>query len=333
MAPILLWMHEFSGMQTSIRKTINTIEMNTFKKIIFSIAALGLIFMTSCLDDAMVNIEVEDFAGSPYIVDFNEMPNSAGYISKTFQGTNDPNVTYAATFRVNLSSPWQLDQDLDVTVKLNEAAVGDYSADGFQVLPSNKHNFSEITVTIPAGEREAEFSVDFSPAGLSADDKYMIAFSITGTSNPDVMISGNYGTHYVKVGVTNVYDGDYTVGIDWLYKGGANYGDPWDDWHFSTVSSVKSVMDYFYPWWNYPITITVLNPDSPQTIDGHDGAFYVSLDAADKDGDDDLQLDDYDGGVWNYCYQNASGKWVFKLAHSLTTGSGTHIGSGTFVQN
>lgn len=305
--------------------------MKTFNKIFVSIMAIALLFTTSCLDDEMVDIEVEDFAGSPYIVDFNEMPNSAGYISKTFQGTTDPTISYSATFRVNLSSPWQLDEDLDVTVKLNESAVGDYP--DFQVLPSDKHTFTETTVTIPAGEREAEFSVDFYPAGLSADDKYMVAFSITGTSNPDVKISGNFGTHYVKVGVTNVYDGEYTVDLDWLYGGGGNYGGYYDDWKISTISSISSVMDYFYPYWGYPITITVLDPENPQTIDGHDGAFYISLDAAGKEGDDDKQLDDYEGGVWNYCYQNASGKWVFKMAHALTTGSGTHRGSGVFTQN
>lgn len=309
--------------------------MKKFNKIFISILTIGLLFMTSCLDDAMVNIEVEDFAGSPYIADFNEMPTSAGYIKRSFPGTTDPNQSYPATFRVNLSSPWQLDKDLTLTVELDDAAVNNFIAanPGFVLFPSSKHDFTSVTLTIPAGEREAEFTANFRTAGLSADDVFLIAFSITQTSNPDVKISGNFGTQYVKVGVSNVYEGDYSVSLDWLYKGGANYGDDYTDWHIGTVSSVKCVMDYFYPYWNYPITITILEPNNPQTIDGHAGAFYVSLDAEGKSGADDLQLDDYKGGVWNYCYQNASGKWVFKLAHSLKTGSGTHIGSGVFVKN
>ncbi len=310
--------------------------MKTLKKLLIAMAAFALMITTSCLDDSMVDIEVEDFGGSPYIADFNEMPNSGGYIKRSFQGTTDPTVTFSSSFRVNLSSPWQLDEDLTVTVRLDEAAVQDFIANKdseFQLLSSSKHNFTETTVTIPAGEREAEFSVDFAPAGLSADDKYMVAFSIVGTSNPDVLISGNYGTQYVQIGVTNVYDGTYTVDLDWIYGGnGGNYGDYYTDWVIGTGSSVTCISDYFYPYWNYPITIAV-DAENPQTIDGHENAYYVTLDAEGKDGDDDKQLDDYEGGVWNYCYQNADGKWVFKLAHALTTGSGTHVASGVFVQN
>lgn len=309
--------------------------MKTFNKIFISILAIALLFTTSCLDDEMVGIEVEDFAGSPYIADFNEMPGSAGYITRSFPGTTDPNQSYPSTFRVNLSSPWQLDEDLTLTVELDESAVNDFIADnpGFVLFPSDKHDFTSIQVTIPAGEREAEFTANFRTAGLSADDVFLVAFSITATSNPDVKISGNFGTQYVKVGVANIYEGTYSVSLDWLYGGGGNYGGDYDDWYIGTGSSVTCVMDYFYPYWGYPITITILDPNNPQTIDGHDNAFYVTLDAEGKSGDDDVQLDDYEGGVWNYCYQNASGKWVFKLAHALTTGSGTHRGSGVFTQN
>jgi hypothetical protein len=310
--------------------------MKIFNKIFVSIMAIALLFTTSCLDDEMVNIEVEDFAGSPYIADFNEMPTSAGYIKRSFPGTTDPSLAFLATFRVNLSSPWQLDEDLTLTIELDDGAVNDYIAEnpGFVLFPSEKHDFNGITVTIPAGEREAEFSANFRTAGLSADDVFLVAFSIIETSNPDVKISGNFGTQLVKVGVANIYEGEYTVGLDWIYGGnGNNYGDDYTDWFIGTVSSVESVMDYFYTGWGYPITITVLDPDSPQTIDGHDNAFFVILDAEGKTGDDDLQLDDHEGGVWNYCYQQENGKWVFKLAHALTTGSGTHVGSGIFYQN
>lgn len=310
--------------------------MKTFNKIFVSIMAVTLLFTTSCLDDSMVDIEVEDFAGTPYIADFNEMPTAAGYIKRSFPGTTDPNQSYSSTFRVNLSSPWQLDEDLTLKIVLDDAAVLDFIADnpGFVLFPAEKHDFSEVTVTIPAGEREAEFDANFFTAGLSADDVFLVAFSIVETSNPNVKISGNFGTQYVKVGVANVYEGLYTVPLDWIYGGnGGNYGGDYDDWKIGTVSSVKCVMDYFYPYWPYPITITILDPENPQTIDGHDNAFYIDLDAAGKDGDDDKQLDDHEGGVWNYCYQKADGKWVFKMAHALTTGSGTHVGSGVFTQN
>lgn len=302
-------------------------------KILISITALALLTLTSCLDDEKLGVEVIRFDEVPYVVDFNEAPNSSGFIVRSFEGTTNPTYAQEAEFTVNLSSPYKLDKDLVLTVEFDQAAIDAYVAanSGWSALPSAKQDFTSANITIPAGEREATFTVNFFTEGLSADDLIMAAYTITDVSDPDIIISGNFGTQYVKVGVANVFEGFYTADIDWLYKGGANYGGLYDDWHLLTVSRVASVMDYFYPYWAYPITLTV-DLDNPQTIDGHDNAYYVTLDAEGAVGTADVQLDDYNGGVWNYCYQSG-GKWVFKVAHSLTTGSGTHIGLATMTQN
>ncbi len=204
--------------------------MNTFNKIFISILTIGLFFTTSCLDDKMVDIEVEDFAGSPYIVDFNELPNTDGYVKRNFEMTNDPAKSFPATFRVNLSSPWQLDQDLVVTVKLDQAAAAKYIADhadaGFQQLNASKLDFTEAQVTIPAGQREAEFTVNLKTAGIAISDKFIVAFTITGTNNPDVMISGNYGVQYVAVGVKNFFEGKYRRVMSYFHPtAGGTYPD------------------------------------------------------------------------------------------------------------
>lgn len=308
--------------------------MKTYYRILLSLTALVLLTLTSCFDDAKYDVVPPAYDKVPYVVDFNEAPNSSGFIIRSFAGTTDPTFAQEATFRVNLSSPYKLDHDITLTIEFDPTAIADFVADnaGWVGLAAAKQSLSApIQVVIPADEREAEFTVDFFAEGLSADDQIIAAYTITNVDDPDIIISGNFGTQFVKVGVSNVYEGIYTADITWLYKGGANYGGLYDDWVIITASSVASTMDYFYPWWNYPITITV-DAGNPQTIDGHANAYAVTLDAAGKDGADDVQLDDYLGGVWNYCYQDG-GKWVFKLAHSLTTGSGTHLGSGTFTQN
>jgi len=310
--------------------------MKTFNKLLIAMAAIALLFTTSCLDDEMVDIEVENFAGSPYIADFNEMPNSAGYIKRSFQGTTDESVSYSTNFRVNLSSPWQLDKDLQVTVKLDDQAVLDYIANvdpEFQLLSAEKHNFTETTVTIPAGEREVEFTVDFWPAGLSADDKYMVAFSIESTSNPDVLISGNYGTQYVQIGVTNIFHGSYTLDAYWLYGGATDYSSlcSTDDITLATISSRIISTSYTYPGWGYNYLIEV-DMDNPQTIEGHDGAMKFTVTVEGKE-DACEQHDDYNGEVWNYCYQDAGGKWHFKLCQTYTSGSGPHFSANWYHQN
>ena len=320
----------FSGMLINLKHR----KMKILYKFLISVTALALLTLTSCLDDEGLGVEVPRYDEVPYVVDFNEVPNSSGFIIRSFKGTTDPTFAQEATFTVNLSSPYTLKKDLDLTVEFDQTATDAFVAanSGWTALPSAKQDFVSATVTIPAGEREATFDVNFYAEGLSADDLLVAAYTISNVSDPDILISGNFGTQYVKVGVSNVYEGEYTVDIDWLYGGGGNYGDSWDDWSLITVSSVASQMDYFYPYWNYPITITV-DAGNPQTIDGHDNAYLVTLDAAGKSGTDDVQLDDYNGGVWNYCYQNTEGKWVFKLAHALTTGSGQHIGFAIFTQN
>lgn len=309
--------------------------MNTLKKIFFSIATIGLLFTTSCLDDEMVDIEVEDFAGSPYIVDFNEMPTSAGYVKRSFPGTTDPNQSYPATFRVNLSSPWQLDEDLDVTITLDDAAANAFAAEnsGFVTFPASKHDFTSTTVTIPAGEREAEFTANFKTAGLSADDVYVVAFSITSTSNPDVIVSGNYGTQYVRVGVSNIFHGSYTLDALWLYGGATDYSFlcSTDDILLGTVSSRIISTSYTYPGWGYLYIIEV-DLDNPQTIEGHAGAMKFTVTVEGRESSCE-QHDDYNGEVWNYCYQDAGGKWHFKLCQTYTSGSGPHFSANWYHQN
>jgi hypothetical protein len=308
--------------------------MNTLRKIFVSITAIALLFLTSCLDDKDITefngVMTPDFAGSPNVVDFNEMPNSAGYIIRTFPGTVDPNQSYPSNFRVNLSSPWQLDHDITLTIALDDAAANSYIADnpGFVLFPSNKHTFTSTTVTIPAGEREVELPIDFFSEGLSADDKFMMAISITDVSDPNVIISGNFGTQYIKVGVTNLFHGTYDVDAFWHYKGTTDYSflakTPVD---FGTLSSRGILTDYTYAGWGqFEFTVDL---DNPQTIEGHAGAMKVSVILIGI-GDANEQVDAYNGEVWNYCYMDA-GKWHFKICH-IYNGSGPHFSANWYHQ-
>ncbi len=307
--------------------------MNTLRKIFVSITAVALLFLTSCLDDKDVNefngVMTPDFAATPYVVDFNEMPNSAGYIVKSFPGTIDPNQSYSANFRVNLSSPWQLDHDLTVTVSLDDDAANKFIAEnpGFKLFPSSKHDLTTATVTIPAGEREAEVTVNFFTKGLSADDKFMMAISITDVSDPNIIVSGNFGTQYIKVGVYNLYHGTYALSGQWWYHGSNDFsGYVPTETMLLTTSSTGLVTQYSYAGWgNVEFEVS----QTPETIDGHDNAYYVTITKSD-DPDQFKQLDNYDGpgspgGVFNYCYRDDNGKWVFKIAYQYYSNLSWHI--------
>jgi len=304
--------------------------MNTLRKIFVSMTAITLLFLTSCLDDKDISefngVMNPDFAGTPYVVDFNEMPNSSGYVKRSLVLASDPAAAFPANFRINLSSPWPLDKDLTVTVKLDEAAVNSYIADnpdaGFSLLPSNWHDFTEANVVIPAGEREVEFEVNFHTAGIAISDKYMVAFSITGTSDPNIIISGNFGTQYVFVGVKNKYHGTYSLDGLWLYHGTSDFsGYVPSETTLRTTSATGLVTQYSYAGWG---DIHIEVDETPKTIDGHANAYSVTVTKPD-DPDQFGHLDDYGGEVWNYCYKDDDGKWVFRLAFHYYSNISTHI--------
>lgn len=309
-------------------------NMKTYNKLLIAMAAIAMIFTTSCLDDSMVDIEVEDFAGSPYIVDFNEMPNSDGFIRRSLELKSNPADAVGTSFRVNLSSPWQLKEDLTVTVQLDNQAATDFAAglDGYEVLPSDKISFSETTVVIPAGEREVEFPVDFFTAGIQISDNFVVAFSITGTSNPDVLISGNFGTQYVKIGVKNQFHDVYDVDPYWLYQGSTNYTSlAATEVQFSTTSATACSLPYTYAGWgSWTFDVDL---DNPQTIDGHANAYKVTVDFIGYEGENTIApYDNYEGEVWNYCYKNSEDKWVFRIANGWTPGSSTHVSANVYTQ-
>ncbi len=305
-------------------------KMKILYRILISITALALLTLTSCLDDDGLGVEVIRFDEVPYVVDFNESPNSGGFIIRSFEGTTDPAYEQEATFTVNLSSPYKLDHSIDLTIEFDQAAIDQFILDNptWTALPAAKQDFTSATVTIPADEREATFTVNFKTEGLSADDLIIAAYTITDVSDSDIIISGNFGTQFVKVGVANVFEGTYVLSDNfWRNSGGTNYtaymADPVD---FVTVSSTESVLSYFYAGWGDDFYFDV-DLTSPGTIDGHADAYPVTVNTPGWASDDQVQIDDYDGGVWNYCYQSG-GKWIFKICHD----AGGWFGYATYTQ-
>jgi len=296
--------------------------MKTFNKLLIAMATIGLLFTTSCLDDDMVDIEVEDFAGSPYIVDFNEMPNSAGYIRRSFELTNDETKAFPATFRINLSSPWQLKEDLVVTYKIDEAAVAQYIADnpdaGFSLLSTSRIDVTEGTVTIPAGEREAEFTINLKTAGIAIEDKFMTAFTITGTDNPDVIISGNYSTQYIAVGVKNWFAGSYRREMSYFHPtaGGTYPSSPYTTRDGTvTLSTVDaSTCDEWLGVWTSDKIYITINSDNSVDV-----TFPTRSDAFEGDPYDATHISYYDpntGIIYVYYAYNSGAPRIFWVKYT-----------------
>ena len=193
--------------------------MKIFYKILLSITAVALLTFTSCLDDEKLGTEIVQYHNVPNVIDFNEIPNAGGFILRSFNGTTDPLFAQETSFRVNLSSPYPLKKDLNVTVEFDKAAADAFVAAnaGWLTLDPAKQDFTTMVLTIPAGKREANFDVNFFTEGLSADDKIVAAYSITNVSDPSVIVSGNFGVQYVRVVVANVYEGWYEYDLKYYH--------------------------------------------------------------------------------------------------------------------
>lgn len=303
-------------------------KMKIFYNILLSITALALLTLTSCLDDSLVDTEVTRFDEAPDVVDFNEKPNSDGFIRRAFDMTSDPDYAQATTFTVNLSSQYTLDHDLNVTVEFDETATIDFADEmGWIALDPARQDITSTTVTIAAGEREADFTVNFKVDGFAIQDNVAAAYTITAVDDPDVVISGNFGTQYVRIGVANVFEGDYVLSENfWSYYGTDYSGLMANPVHLTTVAINESVLDYFYAGWGDVFYFTI-DLDNPATIDGHANAYPVTVSTPGWSAASQQQIDDYDGGVWNYCYEDGD-KWIFKICHE----AGGAFGYATYTQ-
>jgi len=202
--------------------------MKTFYKTLTSVAILAMVFLTSCLDDSKVGIEVPDFKGSPAIVDFNEAVASNGLIVRSMIQALDNETTKDFEVIVNLSSPKTLDKDLSVTIGVDLAAVDAYIAAnptvGYTHLNSAWYSFTPSTVVIPAGSREVAFTVSVKTGNLTLADKPLVAFTIM-TVSEGAIISGNYGTAIIKVGVKNFFEGLYDSHVIYRHPSYGTYPD------------------------------------------------------------------------------------------------------------
>lgn len=281
----------YSGMLTNLK----LIKMKILYRTFLSITAIALLTLTSCLDDEGLGVEVTRYDEVPAVVDFNEVPNSSGFITRSFSGTTDPAFAQEATFTVNLSSPYQLDKDLTVTVEYDQDAIDAFVADnaGWTGLAPSKQDFTTANVVIPAGEREATFTVNFYAEGLSADDKIISAYTITAVSDPGVIISGNFGTQFVRVVVSNVYEGWYDMVIDYYHpNAGAWPTNLYRHYEYSkylsTVSSTKSRFDFAI--WNYDAWVDV-QPDNSVLFSAIFSTYDVVMENSEEPGTEILSYD------------------------------------------
>lgn len=165
--------------------------------------------LTSCLKDKNITDKKYGMEGleDVRLVEIVETP------TKTYALDYRDVDTSFTLFTLHLNAAAPAEQDINVTLTLNNQLVDDYNAENgtaFEVAPSSIYSLGNLSITIPKGSKEGSVIINTNPADLSAGE-YALGFTISSISVPGIVVSKNYSNLFVYLGVKNKYDGIYTL--------------------------------------------------------------------------------------------------------------------------
>ncbi len=194
-------------------------------KIIFSLAFVSILTLTSCLKEHDVNVSTEDT--TPTFVDLQFLKDGGTTINSGLQYFSGAALTYSPdeesvteTFNVSVNGADQLKSDLAVTLGVDPGrALDNIAGDNieYEVMPDSIYMLNTTSVVIPAGQRVVTAQVTFYPSKVDATHSYILPVTITNASGRT--ISGNFGTIYFHIignPLAGVYD---VVGTRYNYDG------------------------------------------------------------------------------------------------------------------
>lgn len=194
--------------------------------ILLSAVALSL---SSCLKDS----RFVDLSKVGTIVEF---PNG-GQVNFGPDAQTSSADTITAKYAVNIASPNAPSTATTVVLSVNDPAIvsaynAAHTAVTYLPMPQGSYVVTPTTLTIPAGQRTATFTVTFYKNQLDPSKSYMLPVAIKSAGSYN--ISGNMGTHYFHF-IGNDFAGTY---------------------------------EHFYTRWNVPDTTGA--PSTPRTDEGTD---------------------------------------------------------------
>lgn len=185
------------------------------KKILSYILFLAVVAIagTGCLKDkGFENHEygINDPDNQPVGIGFPEGKNAIN-----IRGINFVSTAQTVTFVVSLFGTNPASSDIHVNLVANPSLVTAYNtANGttYVALPAGSFNYTNIKVTIPAGQRYGTFTMNIPSAltTLSPLASYAMGFTIASVDEPGYTIASNLKDIIVGITVKNKYDGVYT---------------------------------------------------------------------------------------------------------------------------
>jgi hypothetical protein len=172
-----------------------------FATILLSAVALSL---SSCLKDS----RFVDLSKVGTIVEF----PTGGQTNFGQDAETSSADTIIQQYAVNIASPTVPTTATTVTLSVNDPAIisaynAAYTAVSYLPMPQGSYTVSPTSLTVPAGQRSAVFTVTLYKNQLDPSKSYMLPVAIKSAGG--LNISGNMGVHYFHF-IGNPFAGSYT---------------------------------------------------------------------------------------------------------------------------
>jgi hypothetical protein len=182
---------------------------NIFKWVI---PALCVLVLSSCLKNKN---DQPDFSGTTPVVELPvNSPMGDGSVNSLSTSLILADTPSHYIFYVNYAASSTKAKDIKVTLSINPALIDSYNTahptDSIKMIPTGAFSLP-LSITIPAGQRRAQVPVELISKLLNPNFSFGLPITITDASGE--VISKNFASLVVKVGVRNKYDGNYS------YKG------------------------------------------------------------------------------------------------------------------
>ena len=173
---------------------------------------------------------------------------------------------------LNIASPNVLPYDVTVNIIEDPNGIQKYIAiqeaagDSTQYVapPASAYSFP-AQVVIPKGTRIGTINVSLITSGLDLTQSYILPLTISNVTPSSVIISGNFGSKYLKIAPKNLLDGVYSeVGVFTRLGVSRAIEASSPTKSLSTVNA-NTVATYLADITSYPIYLTV-NADNTVTI-------------------------------------------------------------------
>lgn len=176
-----------------------------------------VLILNSCLKDKGIEDNqygLRDPEESPVGVGF---PQSANTVNVTGIELTASSQTINLAL-VNLLSDAPAEEDIEITLQVNQQLVADYNASNspaLEVLPANLYTISSLKVVIPKGQRTVSLPVTIpNSSTMNPSRRYGIGFSIVSVNKENVKVADNLRNVLFALTVRNAYDAQYEVSVE-----------------------------------------------------------------------------------------------------------------------